>query len=56
MDLDEKQAKFMNEKLNFRTISLKRGITTEEINMLVEFSACCPVLATMQENSKEECL
>lgn len=40
MNLDEKQARFKNEKLNFRSISLTGEITTEKINILVEFSAC----------------
>ena len=56
MDLDEKQARFKNEKLNVRNISLTGEITTEKINMLVEFSARRPMLSTMQWNSKGECL
>lgn len=48
MDLDEKQARFKNEKLNVRNISLTGEITTEKINMLVEFSARRPMLSTMQ--------
>lgn len=39
MDLDEKQARFKDEKLNFRNISLTGEITTEGINMLVKVSA-----------------